>query len=181
MKLLKAMVILPLLLRGVCSAADISDWKAVLLDRLPLYGHRNWIVVADSAYPAQTAPGIETVYSNANQEEVLSFVFRILAGSRHVAPIVFTDNELKFLPETDVPGITSYRETLRSLAGDRKINTLPHEQLIAKLDQVSQSFRVLIVKTKMAMPYTSVFLQLDCVYWTPDEETRLRAIIAANH
>jgi RbsD / FucU transport protein family len=168
-------------LAGACSAAGGSDWKTVLQDRLPLYGHRNWIVVADSAYPAQTASGIETVYSDGDQTEVLNFVFKALAGSRHVTPVVFTDRELNLLPENDVSGITSYRETLKSIVGDRKINALPHEKLIEKLDQVSQSFRVLIIKTKMTMPYTSVFLQLDCAYWTPEQETRLRAIAAANH
>jgi hypothetical protein len=168
-------------LAGVCSAAGGSDWKTVLLDRLPLYGHRNWIVVADSAYPAQTATGIETIYSDADHAEVLNVVFKALANSRHVTPIVFTDRELNFLPENDVPGITSYREALKSVVGDRQINALPHEKLIEKLGQVSQNFRVLIIKTKMAMPYTSVFLQLDCAYWTPEQETRLRAIAAANH
>ncbi|MDE3198919.1 MAG: hypothetical protein KGN84_21400 [Acidobacteriota bacterium] len=28
-----------------------QSWRATLEERLPLYGHRNWIVVADSAYP----------------------------------------------------------------------------------------------------------------------------------
>jgi hypothetical protein len=184
MKVLR--VIASFVLAGACcadsvSVPGVSDWKAVLIDRLPLYGHRNWIVIADSAYPAQTAPGIETIYSNAGHEEVLNFVLKSLANSRHVTPTIFTDQELGFLPEADAPGITSFREALKSFAGDRKINTLPHEQLIAKLDQISQAFHVLIIKTRMAMPYTSVFLQLDCAYWPPDAETRLRAAMAASH
>jgi len=36
-------------------------WRATLDDRLPLLGHRNWIVVADSAYPWQASAGIETI------------------------------------------------------------------------------------------------------------------------
>jgi hypothetical protein len=35
-----------------------ADWKQQLKDLLPLFGHRNWIVVADSAYPAQSRSGI---------------------------------------------------------------------------------------------------------------------------
>ena len=38
-----------------------SNWEEVLKDRLQLYGHRNWLVIADSAYPAQSRPGIETI------------------------------------------------------------------------------------------------------------------------
>ena len=47
-----------------------SDWKRELKALLPLYGHRNWIVVADSAYPAQSCPGIETIVSGAGLIEV---------------------------------------------------------------------------------------------------------------
>ena len=33
-----------------------SDWKAIVQSRLPLYGHRNWIVVADAAFPVYAKP-----------------------------------------------------------------------------------------------------------------------------
>ena len=39
----------------------LSGWEQLLEERLPLFGHRNWIVVADAAYPAQCRPGIETI------------------------------------------------------------------------------------------------------------------------
>jgi hypothetical protein len=41
--------------------ASAGDWKDILTERLSLYGHRNWIVVVDAAYPAQTSQGIETI------------------------------------------------------------------------------------------------------------------------
>jgi hypothetical protein len=31
----------------------------------------------------------------------------------------------------------------------------------------------------MALPYTSVFLQLDCGYWSPEAEKRLRTTMGA--
>jgi hypothetical protein len=34
---------------------------------------------------------------------------------------------------------------------------------------------VLILKTSATIPYTSVFLQLNCRYWSDDAEARLRA------
>ena len=30
----------------------------------PVLEHRNWIVIADSSYPAQTSAGIETIATN---------------------------------------------------------------------------------------------------------------------
>jgi hypothetical protein len=36
-------------------------------------------------------------------------------------------------------------------------------------------FRVLVVKTNMRIPYTSVFFELDCGYWNAHAEKQLRA------
>jgi hypothetical protein len=57
---------------------------------------------------------------------------------------------------------------------------MPHEQIIARLDQTAQVFRMLIIKTKLAIPYTSIFFELDCGYWTPEAEQRLRQAMAAS-
>jgi hypothetical protein len=162
----------------VCLGAD-SNWQKILADRIPSYGHRNWIVVADSAYPAQTKEGIETVVANADQLDVLAAVLAALGKSKHVTPIVYTDQELKYLDDAQAPGVEAYRDRLAGLFKDRTVGSLPHESLIDKLDTVSQTFRVLVIKTTMTLPYTSVFLQLDCAYWGPDAEKGLRAKMAA--
>jgi L-fucose mutarotase/ribose pyranase (RbsD/FucU family) len=162
----------------VCLGAD-SNWQKILADRIPSYGHRNWIVVADSAYPAQAKEGIETVVANADQLEVLEAVLAALGRSKHVTPIIHTDQELKYLDDAQAPGVEAYRDRLAAIFKDRTVESLPHERIIEKLDTVSQTFRVLIIKTTMTVPYTSVFLQLDCAYWGPDSEKGLRAKMAA--
>jgi hypothetical protein len=158
-----------------------GGWQQKLAERIPLYGHRNWIVIADSAYPAQSRDGIETIVVNAPQVRVLQTVLSQLDASKHVRPIVYTDQELKFIPEAEAPGVSGYRETLAMLLKNRDSNVLPHEQIISKLDQTAQTFRVLIIKTNMAIPYTSVFLQLDCGYWSAESERKLRAAMATAH
>jgi predicted nucleic acid-binding protein len=35
-------------------------------------------------------------------------------------------------------------------------------------------YHIVILKTKMTIPYTSVFLQLDCKYWSADQEKQMR-------
>ncbi len=55
------------------------------------------------------------------------------------------------------------------------MSRLPHEQLLQKVEDVSGSYKVLILKTNETVPYTSVFLQLNCKYWSDDAEARLRA------
>jgi hypothetical protein len=151
-----------------------SDWRQIFAQRLPAYGHRNWIVVADSAYPSQTREGIETIVSQRGQIEVLKVVLDELAKSRHVVPVPWTDSELKYLNEEETPGITKYREELGALLKGRDSQSLAHEQILAKLDEVSRLYKVLVIKTTMGTPYTTVFLQLDCAYWTPAQDEKLR-------
>ena len=146
---------------------------------MPVYGHRNWIVIADSAYPEQSREGIQTIVANADQLEVLKTVLATLAHSKHVTPVIYTDQELGYLEDAEAPGIEAYRKNLGDLLQGKTVDVLEHEKIIQKLDEVSQTFKVLIIKTNMTLPYTSVFLQLDCAYWTPDSESNiLRAKMA---
>jgi hypothetical protein len=155
-------------------AAVSGDWRSRLSEELPLLGHRNWIAVVDSAYPLQTSAGIETVETNAEQLDVVRAVLDELAKSKHVRPVIFTDAELKAVPEGDAAGVTAYREALDAVLRGRAAQSLPHEEIIGKLDEAGKTFHVLVLKTKMTIPYTSVFLRLDCGYWSDDQEKRLR-------
>jgi hypothetical protein len=155
-----------------------QPWRGVLEDKLPLFGHRNWIVIADSAYPLQSGAGIETVVSTESQVETLRHVLFALSKANHVRPVVYLDNELSYVPEQDAVGITAYRQLLTGLfekqLPGQKINTVPHETIIHQLDEAGKTFNVLIIKTNMTLPYTSVFLQLSAAYWGDAEEQRLR-------
>jgi D-ribose pyranose/furanose isomerase RbsD len=155
-----------------------SSLEYRLNEILPLYGHRNWIVVADSAYPAQSRPGIETLVSGAGQIEVAHKVLHAIAASKHVRANVYLDRELQFVAETDARGVSRFRQQLAEVLKNASFTTLPHEQIIAKLDQTAQLFRVLIIKTELTIPYTSIFFELDCGYWSAETEQRLRKAMA---
>ncbi len=142
-----------------------SNWEEILSDRLQLFGHRNWLVIADSAYPAQTRQGVETIVADAEQPTVLSRALAMLDGCRHIKPTIYTDKELQFVSEQDATGITAYRQQFESLLKGNQMHSLPHEEIISKLDQVGEMFRVLVIKTNMRIPYTSVFFELECGYW----------------
>jgi L-fucose mutarotase/ribose pyranase (RbsD/FucU family) len=152
-----------------------SNWEEILKDRLQLYGHRNWLVIADSAYPAQSRQGIETIVADEEQTAVLDRVFAILRTCRHIKPRIYSDEELGFVHEQDAPGINSYREKLGSLLEGHEMCILRHEEIISRLDQVGERFRVLLIKSNMRIPYTSLFLELECRYWNTHAEERLRA------
>lgn len=163
------------------SGIDLAaDWKARLSELLPLFGHRNWIVVADSAYPAQSGAGIETVVSGCDQLDVVRHVLEAIGSSIHVRANIYADKELAYVSEADAPGIEGYRRDLKTALHGARVSYIPHEQIIAKLDESAQAFRVLIIKTEMTIPYTSVFFELDCGYWGADSEIRLREAMAAS-
>jgi hypothetical protein len=85
------------------------------------------------------------------------------------------DAELPFVPDDDAPGASPYREQIQRLLANYKIQSTPHEQLINQIDQTSKEFHVLVLKTTMTVPYSSVFIRLDCKYWSADAEKRMRA------
>jgi hypothetical protein len=154
--------------------AQQPHWQQRLSERLPLFGHRNWVVIADSAYPLQSREGIETIATGEEQTAVLQHVLGALNQSKHVRPVIYLDAELPFVAEQDAPGVSAYRNSLASLSKNQPKHSLPHEEIISKLDKSAQTFNVLILKTNMRLPYTSVFIELDCGYWSAEAERRLR-------
>ena len=159
---------------GTALSAAPETWSEKLTQNLPLLGHRNWIVVTDAAYPWQTAPGIETVFADAELLTVVDRVLAELAKTRHVKPTVYLDSELSSVSEKNAPGIGAFRDALRARLAKQPVIQRPHEQVIADLDQAGKTFKVLITKTPLVLPYTSVFFQLDCGYWDAAAEKALR-------
>jgi hypothetical protein len=95
------------------------SWTQVLEEDLHLLGHRNWILVADKAFPEQSSAGMKYLYVEQDLLPTLEYVLNAI-------------------------------------------------------DESSSLFRVLVIKTNCVLPYTSVFLQLDCSYWGPENEKVLR-------
>ena len=166
---------------GNVSPEKAKNWQNVLAEQLPLLGHRNWVVVADSAYPWQTSAGIETIYTNQDQLSVLREVMSQLKRQKHVQPIIMLDKELDSVPEDLAPGVSTYRKDLAGVLGDVVPQKMLHEQIIAKLDETGKTFHVLLLKTNLTIPYTSVFLQLDCGYWGAAKEAKLRSLMGQAH
>lgn len=166
-----ASIVLTLLLSS-CSSE--TSWQERTDQNLQLFGHRNWIVIADAAYPKQSAAGIETIQTGADHLEVLEFVLRSVKNAAHVTPVIMVDREMDFVPEEMVPGIESYRSELSAMLSEFEIKDMPHEDIIHKLDEASRYYNILILKTNLLLPYTSVFIELDCGYWSGSAEQALR-------
>jgi L-fucose mutarotase/ribose pyranase (RbsD/FucU family) len=155
----------------------VPEWRQRLRATLPRLGHRNWVVVVDAAYPEQVAPGIETIVTGADHLDVVKAVLADLDGQAHVRPVVHLDRELESVPERYARGIREFRGQLKDLLRGRDARAAPHEEIIARLDQAGKTFRVVVLKTNLTLPYTSVFLELDCAYWGRAAEKALRDVM----
>jgi hypothetical protein len=155
-------------------AVKAPTWMDTLTGYLPALGHRNWIVVADSAFPLQISPGIETIVTNEDHFTVLAKVLKAVDGAKHIRPKIWLDKELGYVTEDLAPGADDVRRRLDEALEGRGAAPVLHEDLIARLDQAGKAFKIVMVKTTMAVPYTTVFLELDCGYWPAANEAKMR-------
>ena len=160
------------------TAGETPAWREQVEQRLPAYGHRNWICIVDAAYPAQVSPGVETIVTGADQLTVVREVLAAIKKAPHVTPVALLDAELTAVPEVHAPGINDYRQNLDRLLEGFLIERTPHETIIRDLDRAGSLVHVLILKTNLLLPYTSVFLRLECGYWSAEKEASLRAALA---
>jgi hypothetical protein len=129
------------------------------------------------AYPLQTAPGIKTIYTDESYIDILDFVYKEIDKAPHIKAAIYQDKELSYIDEKDATGIDALRGQMKTLLGDRFI-PVPHDELIARLDEVSRMFNVIILKSNLTIPYTTTFFELDCNYWESDKEAALRKKLA---
>lgn len=151
-----------------------SDWKQRFAEILPLLGHRNWIVVADKALPWQTAQGIEYINTNEKLLPVLEYVLKQVNASGHVKPIIYRDKEFSYMDEGWVQGVDQFTKTAGKMLAQQTVQSIMHDSVFTRLDEASRQFKVLVLKTDEVIPYTSVFMQLDCAYWNSEKESWLR-------
>jgi len=159
------------------SSVSEKGWKEQLNDQLPLLGHRNWILVVDKAFPAQTASGITVINTGESLQDVLQFTLQKIDRSLHVRANVYTDKELEFITPQMVPYIENYKKQLQKNLRDLAPQTLLHDSVFVKIDKASKLFKVVVLKTEEVIPYSSVFIQLDCRYWSSENEKILRELM----
>lgn len=152
-------------------------WQGTLGEQLSTLGHRNWIVVADAAFPSQVSPGVKTVCTGAQMLDLLHAVLGSLDNAGHVKPIVHLSTELDHLSEKLAPGVDDHRAGLSALLHGRLLRKAPHAQLMAELESAGRTYEILVLKTDLKIPYTPAFIELDCGYWSAEKESELRALI----
>ena len=182
MKLTFNLLILIFLWSGTCYGqvniqienGSTNNWKTQLNFHLPLLGHRNWILVVDKAFPAQNAAGIVTINTGEPLLQVLKYTLDQIQSSTHVKPLIFTDKELNYITVAQVPEIEEFKANLFEIIPKEQVQTMLHDSVFVKIAKASELFRIVVLKTEQVIPYSSVFLQLDCKYWPAENEKQLR-------
>ncbi len=106
----------------------------------------------DMAYPMQAKEGITVWFADEPYKDVIAYVKRSIENSPHV----YQDEELSILNEDLCRGITAFKQDCAHIFGHTSVRKMAHEQLMAKLDDVSENFQVLIIKTNWILPYTTL-------------------------
>jgi len=136
-------------------------------------------VVADSAFPVYATPGIETIVINEDLPSVLKYVATAISSSGHVRATVFLDQELQFIDERDYPGVSELRRQITAPFSKDQVSSIPHTEAMTNIDEAGKTFRILFIKTTAMIPYTSVYMRLDCGYMSDEVERKIRTAMAA--
>ena len=88
---------------GATAAPFPRPWERRIKHLIPVFGHRNWIVVADAAYPAQSNPGIETIYTGEDHIRLLEKIAQAINASGHVRANIYLDAELQQVRKRMLP------------------------------------------------------------------------------
>lgn len=137
-------------------------------------GYRNWIVIAESSFPAHSRPGTRQVNTYQPIPVVLDEVLQALERTEHVRARIYIPWELAAVENDYAPGVDQYRRELEVALHGHEPTELDQDSLLTLVQDAQKSFDVLVLRTTTALPYSSVFLELQPGYWDGESEQRLR-------
>jgi len=91
-----------------------------------------------------------------------------------VTPSFSTARELSFVSNDRAPGIDDLREQLNEALHGHKARQMDNRSLTLLAQSDASKYAILVLKSKTALPYSSVFIELDSGYWDRESEDRLR-------
>ncbi len=165
---------------GACTSQSSADWKSEVAGELPLLGHRNWVLIVDAAYPLQSSSSINTIVADEDIVQVAQEVLRQIEAAPHIKPIVYQDREFAYMRNEWSDGCQELRASLNRVVEPYNPQVILHDDIFGKLDAASQLFNVMVIKTACTVPYSSIFIELDCGYWQADYEEALRHSMTAD-
>lgn len=168
-----------LLSSGCASMRPENTWRAAVDSQAAQLGYRNWIVIAEASFPAHSRPGVRQVAAPVEIPEAVDYVLNALEQTENVRPQVYLTREVRSVENDFAPGIDEFRKRIKESLHGHEPTELDQQSLLTLLEDANRSFDVLVIRTQSALPYTSVFLELQPGYWDAESEARLRDRIAS--
>jgi hypothetical protein len=151
-----------------------GPWQAAVDRQAGQLGYRNWIVIAEASFPAHSRPGVRQVTAPVEVPEAVDYVLHALEQTENVRPRVYLTRELRSVENDFAPGIDELRKRIHASLHGHEPTELDQQSLLTLLEDANRSFDVLVIRTQSALPYSSVFLELQPGYWDAESESRLR-------
>ena len=168
------LVFAPVLLSGCGLFQQGNNWRGALAAQTAQLGYRNWIVVAEASFPAHSRSGVRQINANEEIPAVVDEVLRTLEQTEHVTPRIYLAREMRVVENDYAPGIDEFRKQLQGAMHAHETTELEQQSLMTLMEDTTKSFEVLVIRTTTALPYTSVFMELQPGYWNGESESRLR-------
>lgn len=151
-----------------------NDWKTAVAAQVNQLGSRNWIVVSEASFPAHSRPGIKQVSAPVEIPEAVDFVLSTIEQTEHVKPRIYLAREMRSVENDYAPGVDELRKRTAAALHAHEATEIDHQALLTLLEDANKSFDVLVIRTTTALPYSSVFMELQPGYWDGDSESHLR-------
>jgi D-ribose pyranose/furanose isomerase RbsD len=158
----------------VLGSSPVNDWRSAVAAQTAQLGSRNWIVITEASFPAQSRIGVKQIVANEEIPVVVDDVLRTLEQTEHVRPKVYLNREMRSVENDYAPGIDEFRKNLKNALHAHETTELEQQSLFTLIQDVTKSYQVLVIRTSTALPYTSVYLELQPGYWDVEAEDRLR-------
>lgn len=162
---------------GCAPLSKRTDWKSSVNHQVSQLGYQNWIVITEASFPARNRPGFRHVKADAEIPEVVDFVLNALEATQHVQARIFFTREMRAVENDFAPGIEEMRNRITESLHGYEPTELDQHSLITLIDSANKDYEVLVIRTPTALPYTSVFMELQPGYWDAESEDRLRGKI----
>ncbi len=159
-----------------CAGDPSADrpWLGTIRHELNYLGARNWVVIAEAAFPTSSRRGLRVIQVDAEIPDVLDGLEGVIEEKHHVKPRIYLTREIGEMPYDYAPGVKVHRSDIKDALHGRETLHLDNEMLMSLINNTSKSYRVLVIKTRTALPYSSVFVELGSGYWDAESEAALR-------
>ena len=151
-----------------------SDWRGEANNQLGKLGYRNWILISEASLPAQNHNGIHQISATAEIPAVVDYVLRTMEQTENVRPRIYVTREMRSVENNFAPGMDAYRDALKKSLHGHETTELDQQALLALMEDANRSLDVLVIRTQTALPYSSIFMELQPGYWDGESEAHLR-------